>query len=66
MLGQTLLEAPPGPATGQARRPALGASGGKTTDPGDGDVTDEDDESQARWLDRASAAVESRIGQEGT
>jgi hypothetical protein len=62
VLGQTLLEAPAW-ANEKLERAARrwAASGGQTTDPTPGS-DDETGDDQARWLDRASSAVEGRLG----
>jgi hypothetical protein len=62
VLGQTLLEAPAW-ANEKIERAARrwAASGGTTTDATPGS-DDEDKQGEARWLDRASGAVEGRLG----
>jgi hypothetical protein len=64
VLGRSALEAPAWMSARiekAARRWA--ESGGRTADPGDAAGADADDE--ARWLDRASSAVEERMGRVG-
>lgn len=61
VLGQTLLEAPAW-ANAKIERAARrwAQSGGQTTDPLPGD--DDEGGDDARWLDRASSAVEGKLG----
>jgi len=64
VLGRSVLEAPDwvGERVNRAAQ-RWAESGGKSADPGDADPTDKDGEmAEARWIDRAAAAVESRIG----
>ena len=64
VLGRSFMEAPDwvGERVNRAAQ-RWAESGGKSADPGDSDVTDKDGEmAEARWIDRAAAAVESRIG----
>jgi hypothetical protein len=62
VLGQTLLEAPAW-ANERLERAARrwAASGGRSMDP-DPSVDLDDDEAEARWLDRAAGEVEGRLG----
>jgi hypothetical protein len=64
VLARSALEAPSW-MSGRIERAARrwSETGGRTADPGD-DVTEPDAE-EARWLDRASAAVEDRLGRAG-
>ncbi len=64
VLARSALEAP-GWMTGRIERAARrwSETGGRSADPGD--VTDSDEGDEGRWLDRASSAVEERLGRVG-
>ncbi len=68
VLGRSALEAP-GWMSARLERAAKrwAESGGRTADPGEGDdlAGGPGAEDEARWLDRASSAVEERIGRAG-
>jgi hypothetical protein len=64
VLGRSFMEAPDwvGERVNRAAQ-RWAETGGKTADPGEGEAAEKDgDTAEARWIDRASAAVESRIG----
>jgi len=64
VLGRSFMEAPNwvGERVNRAAQ-RWAETGGKSADPGDAELTDKDGEmAEARWIDRAAAAVESRIG----
>ena len=66
VLGRSVLEAPTwvGDRIERAAR-RWSDSGGQTADPGEGAVDPAEGPEEARWLDRAAGAVESRLGRVG-
>jgi len=66
VLGRSALEAPAWMSARIERAAKRWAdSGGRSADPGDLDLDGDGDREGARWLDRASAAVEERLSRAG-